>query len=72
MFSFQPVPNPVEGQDVDVDVCSFVALAGITLECNVSIEVMVIDTNEAGVQMICSCVQQLCNNYYTCTKSHFD
>ena len=49
MFSFQPVPNPVEGQDVDVDVCSFVALAGITLECNVSIEVMVIDTDEAGV-----------------------
>ena len=61
IFSFVAVPNPVEGQDVDVNVCSFVTLAGITLECNVSVVVMVIDTNEAGVQMICSCIQQLCN-----------
>ena len=49
IFSFVAVQNPVEGQDVDVNVCSFVTLAGITLECNVSVVVMVIDTNEAGV-----------------------
>ena len=51
-FSFTliaPTLNPVEGTDSSVNVCSFVTLAGITLECNVSVEVMVIDTDEAGV-----------------------
>ena len=52
-FSFSLVPitsnnNPVEGEDSTIDVCGIVFFFGITLECDIEIEVSVIDTALAG------------------------
>ena len=52
-FSFslvQPISNPVEGGESPFEVCGGVFFIGITLECNVSVEVMVIGTDEAGMK----------------------